>query len=187
MSEARHGDVPARRDVLARALAGDVEAFEQLVREHSDAVYGHALRFFGDPHAAEDVMQEVFLKVYRSLGSFKGDSAFSTWLFRVTRNVCLDQLRSGKRTPVPCDPVDLPERSAGDIANPVIASTALEQAVAALPPEDRDAFNAVALFGLDYRQASLSLGVPIGTVKSRVFRARRALATMLGLMGTEVA
>jgi RNA polymerase sigma-70 factor (ECF subfamily) len=168
-------------DLVAAAAAGDVSALESLLRKHADAVYGHALRFFGDPDAAEDAVQEVFVKVYRSLSGFKGEAAFSTWLFRVTRNVCLDLLRAGKRRPVPMDPLDLPQRSKSDIADPVIASAALEEALATLPPEERDAFNAISLFALDYREAAEVLGVPVGTVKSRVFRARRALVTVLGL------
>ena len=175
--ETEHRDA----DVVEAAQAGDAVAFEMLVRQHADAVYGHALRFFADPQAAEDAVQEVFLKVYRSLGTFQGDSAFPTWLYRVTRNVCLDMFRSGKRQPIPIDPVDIPERTRGDIADPVVAAAALEEAVAALPPEERDAFNAISLFDLDYRQAAEALEAPIGTVKSRVFRARRTLATMLGL------
>ncbi len=189
----RRSDMPAheptghsRTDIVEAARSGDEAAFETLVRRHTDAVYGHALRFFGDPHAAEDVVQEVFLKVFRSLPGFKGDSAFSTWLFRITRNVCLDLLRSGRHRPEPVDPVELPERSHGDIADPVVAKAALQEAVAALPPEDRDAFSAIALFDLDYREAANALDVPVGTVKSRVYRARRALVTMLGLYVPEV-
>ena len=180
MSEAGHGE-SGRRDLVAAAQEGDADAFASLMRAHADAVYGHALRFFGDQVTAEDAVQEVFVKVYRSLTSFKGDAAFSTWLFRVTRNVCLDMLRAGKRRPVPVDPLDLPQRSTGDIADPVVASAALEEAVAALPPEERDAFNAVTLFDLGYAEAALVLDVPVGTVKSRVYRARRALVTILGL------
>jgi RNA polymerase sigma-70 factor (ECF subfamily) len=163
------------------ARGGDREAFEQLMREHLDAVYGHALRFFGDTATAEDVAQEVFVKVYRSLGDFDGRAAFSTWLYRITRNVCLDTFRRGKRQASPVDPVDLPERPSGDHAAAVVASIDLERAVSALPPEDRDAFNAIALFGLSYADAATVLGVPAGTVKSRVFRARRSLVAALGL------
>jgi RNA polymerase sigma-70 factor (ECF subfamily) len=169
----------ARLVELARG--GDRDAFEWLMREHLDAVYGHALRFFGDSATAEDAAQEVFVKVYRSLSDFDGRSAFSTWLYRVTRNVCLDMLRRGKRQASPMDPVDLPERPTPDFAGGVAAAVDLETAVATLPPEDRDAFNAVALFGLSYADAGTVLGVPAGTVKSRVFRARRTLIAVLGL------
>ncbi len=179
MSPVRRNDAPT----VEAAREGDAEAFERLVRENIDAVYGHALRFFGDPHAAEDVSQEVFLKVYRSLGSFDGRSSFSTWLFRITRNVCLDQFRAGRRRPVPTDPLDIEAPSADDFADASVLREALESALASLPPEDRDAFNAVGLFGLTYAEAAVALEVPEGTVKSRVFRARRALVTLLGLAG----
>jgi RNA polymerase sigma-70 factor (ECF subfamily) len=125
----------------------------------------------------------VFLKVFRSLGDFDGRAAFSTWLYRVTRNVCLDMVRKGKRQAHPIDPVDLPEIPSGDFSEGAATSADLEVAMRTLQPEDRDAFNAVALFGLTYAEAGTVLGVPTGTVKSRVFRARRSLIAVLGLTG----
>lgn len=178
MTADRHDD----QRLVARAQAGDLDAFEALVRAHTREVYVHAVRFFGDEHAAEDVVQEVFIKVYRSLKSFDGTAAFSTWLYRVTRNTCLDAVRSGKRRPVPVDPVDASlEAAPGDLADAVAVSEALESGMRALAPEDRDALQAVTLFGLSYAEASKALGVPAGTVKSRVFRARRALIASLGI------
>ena len=169
----------SEQSVLTAALAGDERAFERIVRTNVDAVYGHALRFFGDTYAAEDATQEVFVKVFRSLGSFDGRSALSTWIFRITRNVCLDMARSGKRRPVPVDPATLDVPSIRDFADDVVLSRSVEAAIRMLPPEERDALGAVTLFGLSYQDASHSLGVPVGTVKSRVFRARRALTALL--------
>lgn len=166
--------------LVAAAQGGDIEAFEALVRAYTPRVYAHAMRFFGDVHAAEDATQEVFVKVYRSLAEFDGRSKFSTWLYRVTRNTCLDLFRSGKRFPLPADPVDI-AASEPDLADAATLSVALEGALRSLPPEDRDALSAVALFGLTYLEAATVLGVPAGTVKSRVFRARRALVTALDL------
>lgn len=171
------------RELVAAAREGDIDAFERLMRAHADAVYGHAFRFFGDAQAAEDVVQEVFVKVYRSLGSFDERSAFSTWLFRITRNVCLDMFRAGKRRPVPVDPVDLAIGMTPDHAQTVVDTAAVEEAMRALQPEDREALGAVTLFGLSYAEAATELGVPTGTVKSRVFRARRTLLSTLGLTG----
>lgn len=171
---------PDDATLVARAQAGDLDAFEALVREHTRAVYGHAARFFGSPDAADDVVQEVFIKVYRSLATFDGVAAFSTWLYRVTRNTCLDAARAGKHRPLPFDPADTVIRAPGDLADEVTLSTAVEAAMASLPPEERDALNAVTLFGMTYAEAGVSLGVPAGTVKSRVFRARRALIAALG-------
>ena len=165
--------------LLAAARDGDLEAFESLVHEHTRTVYAHALRFFGDPSAAEDAVQEVWIKVYRSLGEFDGRARFSTWLFRVTRNTCLDQVRAGARRPVPVDPVDA-VAAPGDLADQVALTASVEQAMRALAPEDRDAFSAVALYGLTYAEVADTLRIPVGTVKSRVFRARRSLAHFLG-------
>lgn len=166
---------------MQAAAGGDAEAFETLVRTHLDAVYGHALRFFGDRADAEDAAQEVMVKLYRSLDKFDGRSSVSTWLFRITRNTCLDMFRAGRRRPVPMDPVSIPETSSEDSADAVCLADALDAALAKLPPEERDAFNAVTLFDLKYDQAAEALGVAAGTVKSRVHRARKALVMTMGL------
>jgi RNA polymerase sigma-70 factor (ECF subfamily) len=174
----QHGTDDAAR--LSAAKDGDLDAFEALVRAHTGAVYAHALRFFGDPTVAEDIAQEGWIKVYRSLATFDERARFSTWLYRVTRNTCLDTVRAGKHRPVPVevfDTIALP----GDLADEVALTTSVEAAMATLQPEDRDAFSAVALFGLSYAEAASQLGVPTGTVKSRVFRARRSLAHALGM------
>ncbi|MDI6713230.1 MAG: RNA polymerase sigma factor [Anaerosomatales bacterium] len=171
--------------LVSAAKAGDEQAFETLVRAHVDAVYGHALRFFGDPTAAEDATQEVFIKMFRSLESFDGRAALSTWLFRVTRNVCLDIARSRKHIPTPVDIADVDPPRSADAADAVALADAVEKAVRTLPPEERDALSAVAIFDLPYDEAAEVLGVPVGTVKSRVFRARKALATLLAEPGKE--
>jgi len=165
--------------LVAAAKAGDESAFEELIRVHADAVYGHALRFFGNREAAEDATQEVFTKVFRTITTFDGRAAFSTWLFRVTRNVCLDMLRAGKRVPQPVDPVTLEPLSQADFSEDVAFSDALEQALRVLAPEDREALGAISFFGLSYQEAADTLGIPVGTVKSRVFRARKTLAGVL--------
>jgi RNA polymerase sigma-70 factor, ECF subfamily len=169
-------------DDIALTLAardGDIDAFETLVRTHTPAAYAHALRFFGDSFAAEDVVQEAWIKVYRALDTFDGRSRFSTWLYRVVRNTCLDQVRQGKRRPIPVESLD-PEPPSGDFADAVALSESLERALRGLAQEDRDALSAVSLFDLTYAEAAEALGVPVGTVKSRVFRARRSLAITLG-------
>jgi len=167
--------------LVEAAQTGDIDAFESLVRAHSSAVYAHAMRFFGDRPTAEDVLQEVFIKVYRSLAGFNGQAAFSTWLFKVTRTTCLDMLRAAKRRPVPVDPVDVATLLTVDHAPGVIDAMTLEDAMRTLSPEDREALSAVTLFGMNYAEAAAELNVPVGTVKSRVFRARRTLLSVLGL------
>ncbi|MDO8880793.1 MAG: RNA polymerase sigma factor [Coriobacteriia bacterium] len=165
--------------LVAAVATGDEQAFASLVRLHSDAVYGHAFRFFGDRQTAEDATQEVFVKVFRTITTFDGRAKFSTWLYRVTRNVCLDMARAGKRVPQPVDPVSLEPLSTADFADDVVLAEAIERAMRALAPEDRDALGAVTLFGLSYAEAAETLGIPVGTVKSRVFRARRLLTAVL--------
>lgn len=176
--------MPAARSddatLVARAREGDLDAFEALVREHTRTVYAHAVRFFGSPDSAEDIVQEVFIKVYRSLATFDGAAAFTTWLYRVTRNTCLDAVRAGRHRPIPVDPIDLVIPAPGDLADEVALSTAVERAIGSLPPEERDALNAITVFGMTYSEAGEALGLPAGTVKSRVFRARRALVAALG-------
>ena len=166
-------------ELVRAALSGDERAFETLVRAHADAIYGHALRFFGDQATAQDATQEVFIKVFRSLASFDGRSTFSTWLFRVTRNVCLDLARAGKHHPIPTDLFELDPPSVRDFSDDVVMARTVETAIRALPPEERDALGAVTLFGMSYEEAAGAFEVPIGTVKSRVFRARKTLAHVL--------
>lgn len=166
-------------ELATAAARGDEAAFSAIVHANADAVYGHALRFFGDRTAAEDVTQEVFIKVFRTISSFDGRARLSTWLYRVTHNVCLDMVRAGRRVPEPADPLTLEPLPAADFANDVVFASALGQAMRALASEERDALGAVTLFGLSYQEAAEALGVPAGTVKSRVFRARRALAALL--------
>lgn len=162
-------------ELVAAARSGDQAAFATLVRRHTTAVYAHAYRFFGESSTAEDIVQEVFIKAFRSLATFDERARFSTWLYRITRNACLDEVRSGKRRPIPVDPLTNPV-AGDDVADAAALSVTVEYAMRALPPEDRDALSAVSVFGLTYAEAAQALGVPAGTVKSRVFRARRALA-----------
>jgi RNA polymerase sigma-70 factor (ECF subfamily) len=171
----------AKRDLaLARAAAsGDAAAFEALVRSNADAVFGHCLRFFGDRTAAEDATQEVFLKVYRRIGSYDGRSALSTWLYRLTENTCLDLARVAKRTPAPLDPATMPDAAGADPTDARDDADRLRTAIATLPDEERDALSAIGLFEMTYAEAADMLGVPVGTVKSRVFRARQAMVTSL--------
>lgn len=179
---------PDDRELVDAARNGDTDAFETLVRTHVDAVYAHGLRFFGEPSTADDVVQEVFVKVFRSLDTYDGRATFNTWLFRVTRNVCLDLLRRGARRPIPVDPVDLVgSRTVPDHAQRVVETAAVEQAMRALQPEDREALGAVSVFGLSYQEAAQVLDVPVGTVKSRVFRARRTLVQILRDQGGDAA
>jgi len=129
------------------------------VRAHTPAVYAHALRFFGDPSAAEDVVQEVWIKVYRTLDSFDGDPAFRRGSTGDPQHVpgsgARGQARAGAHRLARAAP------TAGDFADEVALSASLENAMSQLAPEDRDALSAVSVFDLSYAEAAATLGFPL--------------------------
>lgn len=159
-------------DVVARARDGDLGAFDQLVERHSAAAYRVALRMLGDPGDAQDAVQDAFVEVWRSLGSFRGDSAFTTWLYRIVVNRCLRVLRRRR----PSEP--LPEIVVSTAPGPERAAVARSQvahllgALDRLTPEQRAVFVLRELEGLTYEQIGLALGVTVAAVKSRLHRAR---------------
>lgn len=169
-------------DLLRRFNGGEVSAFEELMRAHEDRVFGICLRMLRDREAALDATQETFLTLYRKADRFQGRSAFSTWLYRVAVNTCYDAMRKQKRhaaQPLPegNDPRDL---RAGDALEAAELRPDLEAAIGRLPTEFRAAVVLTDLEGLALETVAEVLGVPIGTVKSRVFRGRRLLAAALG-------
>lgn len=161
--------------VIIRAAArGDQAAFAELVRDYQPMVWRFLRNLVRDPALAEDVMQETFLRVYRRLGGFRFQSKFSTWLLQIARNAGIDALRArGRRDAVVAalpDPRPQPDGS---------AQLEINEAIASLPVRLREAFLLVEVLGLPYRDAAGALGAPEGTVKSRVFHARRQLVTWL--------
>ena len=168
--------------LIERYLRGDIEAFETLMRAHEDRVFAVCLRMLRDREAALDATQETFVTVFRKADRFAGRSAFSTWLYRVAVNTCYDHVRRSKRhmaEPLPegNDPAD---PAAGDEFGSVEVRPDLEAALAALPVEFRAAVILADLEGLGLQTVAGMLGVPVGTVKSRVFRGRKLLAEALG-------
>ena len=160
---------------VARARAGDTDAFERLVRAHQADVYRLALHLVRDPETAEDVTQDAFLLAYRSLGRFRGQAKFSTWLYRIARNCAVDAIRGRERRrrlerQIP------PETSVPDPS----LRAALAGAIDRLPPELREAFVVIEVFGLPYAEAARVLGVLPGTLKSRMHRTRKLLIEWLG-------
>jgi RNA polymerase sigma-70 factor, ECF subfamily len=155
---------------VTRARAGDPRAFERLVRAHQADVYRLALHLVRDPETAEDVTQEAFLLAYRSLGRFRGQSKFSTWLYRITRNCAVDAIRRRERRR------RLERQSAPEtfVPDPSLRA-ALAAAIDNLPPELREAFVVIEVFGLPYAEAARVLGVLPGTLKSRMHRSRKLL------------
>jgi RNA polymerase sigma-70 factor (ECF subfamily) len=159
---------------LARARAGDIGAFEDLVRNYQADVWRFAYHFTRDRQMAEDVTQEAFLRAFRFLRTFRGDSKFTSWLFRIARNCAMDAIRhrAGQRSreqPPPLGPPD-PE-----------ARAELHAALSAVSAEHREPFLLIEVFGLSYQEAADVLNVRVGTVKSRMHRARHAMMAALAL------
>ena len=202
------GDVLARRGaaagearaadpdqaLVAAAVAGDRGAFEALVLRHQTRIVNYAMAIVKDPADAEDVAQETFIRAYRSLARFRGDSSFKTWLYTIATNAARTGLeRRGRRSRLEDESLDdeAAPLAAGDVpAGGVDAETALvrreaiDRALAALPPDLRAAVVLRDVEGLDYKEIAAATGAPIGTVESRIFRARRRLRPLLQpLMG----
>lgn len=169
-------------ELLNRYLQGDVAAFDELVRAHEDRVFGICLRMMRDRDAALDAVQETFVTVFRKADRYQAKAAFSTWLYRVAVNTCYDQLRKAKRRrtePLP-EATDPADPKSGDLINAAELRPDIERALQKLPVEFRSAVVLVDLEGLALEQAGHILEVPVGTIKSRVFRGRRILAESLG-------
>jgi RNA polymerase sigma-70 factor (ECF subfamily) len=169
-------------ELIQRYLAGDIDAFNELMDAHEDRVFAICLRMLQDREAALDATQDTFLTVFRKADRYKAQAAFSTWLYRVAVNTCYDHMRRRKRkqtSPIPDthDPID---PSAGDLYDAVEVRPDIEIALGELSPEFRAAVVLVDLQGMSLEQASDTLDVPTGTVKSRLFRARRQLSESLG-------
>ena len=172
--------------LIARYLQGDVGAFNDLMRAHEDRVFAICLRMLRDREAALDATQETFITVFRKVDRFAGHSAFSTWLYRVAVNTCYDHARRvGRRhtDPFP-EGMDPADDAATTALEAVELRPDLEAALAALPAEFRSAVVLCDAQGLALQTAAEILGVPVGTVKSRVFRGRRLLAEALGNLRT---
>jgi RNA polymerase sigma-70 factor, ECF subfamily len=155
---------------IRAAAGGDVAAFESLVRAYQAPVFRFLRHIVGDPGLAEDLAQETFIRLYRRLGSFRFQSKFSTWLFQVARNAATDELRGRQRRArlVELAPHPGPPSAPDDRAE-------LRAALAALPAALRDSLVLVEVFGFGYAEVAEVLGIPVGTVKSRVFHARLRL------------
>lgn len=157
--------------VVRAAAAGDEAAFATLVRSGQAHVWRFLCHLVGDPDAAADLTQETFVRVHRALPGFRFESRFTTWIFRIARNVAVDE---GRRTARRERTRRLDVRRDEGGSDPATASE-LRAAVDALPDALREPFLLVEVFGLRYREAAEVLGVPAGTVKSRMFRARAEL------------
>lgn len=169
-------DEPSDEQLVSAWVAHrDPEAITTLVARHSDRVYGLAFRFMGNEADAADAAQEVFIRLMRKAKKFQGRSAFSTWLYRLSANVCKDELRKRKRRPHPTDEIEPDAPPAGDPATNID----VEEALQTLPTEQRVPLVLRVFEDLSYEQIAEATEVPIGTVKSRIARGRVALAEAL--------
>lgn len=170
------------RELIRRYLDGDVSAFDELMHAHEDRVFAICLRMMRNRDSALDATQDVFLTVFRKADRYKEQAAFSTWLYRVAVNTCYDHLRRQKRQRTTSMPehFDPSDPRGGDEFHAVELRPDIATALAGLTPEFRAAIVLVDLDGMSLEGAADTLEVPVGTIKSRVFRARRQLAKDLG-------
>jgi RNA polymerase sigma-70 factor, ECF subfamily len=166
-------------EILAACRAGDRDAFRTLYGMHKDRVYSIALYFFhGDPSSAADVTQQVFLKLIANIQQFRGDSEFSTWLYRLVVNTCLDQARRRKPTIELSSTMAQPARQEVEYQRNETARS-VQAAVAALPEKFRIAVLLRYFEDLSYEQMAAALDCSMGTVASRLNRGHRMLAERL--------
>jgi RNA polymerase sigma-70 factor (ECF subfamily) len=173
------GEEPSDDDLIQRFRQGNQDAFADLVRRHERRVYNLAYRMIGRVEDAREASQEAFLSCFRNLDRFRGDSAFSTWLHRITVNACYDILR--RRQPIPFSDVELAEPPpAADPADAAVASADVQRALLEVPLEFRSVLIMFDLQGLPYEEIAQALAIPLGTVKSRLHRGRIAMGRALG-------
>ncbi|WP_455352967.1 RNA polymerase sigma factor SigM [Streptomyces sp. SYSU K217416] len=182
------------QDLLARHVAGDPDAFGEIVRRHRDRLWAVALRTLGDREEAADAVQDALVSAYRAAHTFRGQSAVTTWLHRITVNACLDRARkAASRKTSPMDDNDRfeqllePHESAEAPAERHDLHRELLAALGTLPAEQRAALILVDMQGYPVAEAAKILDVPTGTVKSRCARGRARLQPLLTHLRTDTA
>lgn len=173
--------------LVERVFNGEMQAFDLLVLRYQHRLLGLIGRLVRDPHEAEDIAQETFIKAYRALANFRGESAFYTWLYRIAINTANNYLVSRGRRPPDTDlDIDDEEEIEAQVAladndNPEAnqqrdeLKRAIDQAIADLPEDLRTAFSLREFSGLSYEEITEIMDCPVGTVRSRIFRAREAI------------
>lgn len=173
----------ADSDLVAAARAGDRAALDALLRRHHDRIYAICRRIAGNDADAADATQEAMISIVRRLDRFDGRSQFTTWVYRVATNACLDELRRRKRRaePMQFEPAHeaIPREPGVAVADQVTDRLAIDRALATLPIEFRTAVVLRDLCQLDYAEIASVLDIPAGTVRSRIARGRAALADRL--------
>ncbi len=177
----------ADRLLVERVKQGDKSAFDVLVRKYQHKIVKLVMRYVHDPSEAQDVAQEAFLKAYRALPKFRGDSAFYTWIYRIAINTAKNYLVASRRRPLEYD-LDLQDPEQNEMHARLresdtpegLALTAeirrtVEKAVEQLPDDLRTAIILREMEGMSYEEIALTMQCPVGTVRSRIFRAREAI------------
>jgi RNA polymerase sigma-70 factor (ECF subfamily) len=180
-------------ELVARSMGGDLDSFNQLVLRWERPIYALAYRVIGREDDARDVCQETFLRAFRALGGFKGQAKFSSWLYRITLNLCRDWIRRQRRQPVAQAPegVDLldlatettPAESIEDLVARRELSHAVARAMASLPDEQRTAIILKEYHGLTFQEIADLLDCPLSTVKTRLYQGLTVLRRQLAGAG----
>lgn len=185
------GETNVDQELVRRVQHGDKKAFDVLVRKYQQKIVKLISRYVRDQDEALDVAQETFIKAYRALANFRGDSAFYTWLYRIAINTAKNYLVSQSRRPPDTDidaedavqfdgdsklrETDLPEQ----LVHRDQVERVIYEAIDALPEDLRTAITLRELEGLSYEEIAQAMDCPIGTVRSRIFRAREAIEAKL--------
>jgi RNA polymerase sigma-70 factor (ECF subfamily) len=182
-------------ELVARSRGGDLDSFNQLGVRWERPIYALAYRVIGREEEARDVAQETFLRAFRALGGFKGQAKFSSWLYRITLNLCRDWIRRERRTPVsqPPEGVDIielageaePSESIEDLVSRRELGRAVARAMAMLPEEQRTAIILKEYHGLTFQEIADLLECPLSTVKTRLYQGLMVLRKQLSDAGVE--
>lgn len=166
-------------ELIERCKGGDLHAFESLFEEFGKKLFGLCLRMSGDRHDAEDIIQEIFVILINKIKAFRGDSKFSTWLYRVAVNTCISFLRKKKAATVPLEDsiASRPELMVNP--QPLVRREALKKAIAMLPDGYRTTVIMHDIQGYNHREIAEIMGISIGASKSQLFKARRKLREMI--------
>jgi len=168
-------------ELIRRSQSGDTEAFDELVSKYSAKIFTMVYGMVRNEHDASDLVQEGFLKAWRSIQEFEGRSSFYTWLYRITMNVTVDSLRRKRQR----EEIELIDAIASSLPSPRAScrrteiQEKIESALAKLSPEHRAVVVLKELEGLQYREIAEVLNLPVGTVMSRLFYARKKLQSLL--------
>ena len=167
-------------ELVARSMGGDLDSFNQLVLRWERPIYALAYRVIGREEDARDVAQETFLRAFRALSGFKGQAKFSSWLYRITLNLCRDWIRKERRTPVSQAPegIDIielagegtPAESIEQLVGRKELGRAVSKAMAMLPEEQRTAIILKEYHGLTFQEIAEMLDCPLSTVKTRLYQ-----------------